>query len=80
MNCFEEIGTNDHRSLLDFRNTNATYCVLSGNGTSGTSVIAFETYQIVLTAKDSSGTSIGSGGNVFIVEIYNNCTAGSNFA
>ena len=39
----------------------ATNSVISGTGISGP-IVAFTTYTIIVTAKDSSGNNIGSGG------------------
>ena len=51
--------------------------VVSGTGISG-SIVAFTTYTITVTAKDSAGNNIGHGGNQFVVEIYNKWTVDSN--
>ena len=51
--------------------------VVSGTGISG-NIIAFTTYSVLVTAKDSSGNNIGHGGDSFYVEIYNKWTVDSN--
>ena len=51
--------------------------VVSGTGISG-NIVAFTTYTITVTAKDSSGNNIGHGGDQFFVEIYNKWTVDSN--
>ena len=51
--------------------------VVSGNGT--LSVVAFQTYRITVTAKDSTDANIGHGGDTFYVSIYNKCTPNSDF-
>ena len=53
--------------------TSASQSVVSGTALSG-SLIAFTTYTILVTAKDSTGTDIGHGGDMFIAEIYNKWT------
>lgn len=57
--------------------TDASQSVVSGNGTN--TVQAFKTYRVTVTAKDCRGVLIGHGGNNFVIEIYNQCTAGANF-
>ena len=51
--------------------------VVSGNGT--LSVVSFQTYRIIVTAKDSTGTNINHGGDTFYIRIANKCTPNSDF-
>ena len=51
--------------------------VVSGNGTSN--VIAFQTYRVMVTAKDGTGANIGHGGDIFYIGIFNQCTPNSDF-
>ena len=56
--------------------TDSTKSVVSGNGTSN--VIAFQTYRVMVTAKDGTGANIGHGGNIFHIGIFNQCTPNSD--
>ena len=51
--------------------------VVSGTGVSG-NLIAFNTYTVTVTAKDASGNYVGTGGDIFTIEIYNYWTLDSN--
>ena len=53
--------------------TSAANSVVSGTGVSG-SIVAFTTYTVTVTAKDASGTNIGHGGDIFVIEINNQWT------
>ena len=55
----------------------STKSVVSGNGTS--TVIAFQTYRVMVTAKDGTGANIGHGGDIFYIGIFNQCTPNSDF-
>ena len=55
----------------------STNSVVSGNGTS--SVVAFQTYRITVTAKDGAGNNIGQGGDKFNIGIFNQCTPNADF-
>ena len=50
---------------------------ISGTGVAS-SITAFTTYTLTVTAKDSSGNNIGHGGDTFLVEITNKWTLDSN--
>ena len=57
--------------------TDPAKSVVSGNGT--LSVVAFQTNRITVTAKDSTGTNIGHGGDTFYVNIFNQCIPNFDF-
>ena len=57
--------------------TSASHSVVSGTGVSG-NIVAFTTYSVMVTAKDSSGNNIGHGGDTFFIEIYNHWTLDSD--
>jgi len=46
---------------------------------SGTSVNAYTEVTVTLTAKDSGGTAVGTGGDLFYIQITNECTKASDF-
>jgi len=52
--------------------TSAVRSQITGNGT--VSVIAFQTNRVTVIAKDSAGNNIGTGGDVFRIGIFNQCT------
>ena len=54
----------------------STKSVVSGNGTS--TVITFQTYRVMATAKDGTGANIGHGGDIFYIGIFNQCTPNSD--
>ncbi|CAI2385601.1 unnamed protein product [Moneuplotes crassus] len=51
--------------------TSGPNCVVSGNGTAN--IEPFKTYRIAVEARDASNVPIGTGGDVFVIEIYNQC-------
>ena len=57
--------------------TDPAKSVVLGNGT--LSVVSFQTYRIIVTAKDSTGTNISHGGDTFYIRIANKCTPNSDF-
>lgn len=48
-------------------------------GTGVQALVAFQTVTVTVTAKDSSGNNIGSGGQTLKVEVHNECTLDSNY-
>lgn len=48
-------------------------------GTALSAFTALSNVTVTVTAKDSGGTNIGSGGDLFYVQITNRCTKASNF-
>lgn len=54
-----------------------TRSTVTGTGVSNFQALGERT--VTVTAKDSSGTNIGTGGDLFYVSITNECTKASDF-
>lgn len=59
------------------RIASAAQSTISGSATSN--FLALSKRTVTVTAKDSSGTNIGAGGDLFYIQITNECTKASNF-
>ena len=55
----------------------AAQSTITGTGVS--SIIAFQTYTVVVTAKDSSGINIGTGGEKIWIKLEDECDRTTNF-
>ena len=58
--------------------TTAAQSTVSGTAIANQVVLSSKT--VTVTAKDSSGTNIGTGGDLFYIQITNQCTKTSDFA
>ena len=55
----------------------AAQSTITGTGVS--SIVAFQTYTVIVTAKDSSGTNIGTGGEKIWIKLEDECDRTTNF-
>ncbi len=64
-------------SVIISTETNPTNSVVSGSGI-GT-IEAYVTAEVIVLAKDSTGTAVGIGGDIFALHVTNECEVTSNF-
>ena len=74
------VGTSAESTSLDViltTETSPTHSVVSGTGI-GT-IEAFVDAQVNILAKDSTGANMGTGGDIFSLEVANHCQVSNNF-
>ena len=76
----EKNGVDSRSSHLrrNLSSTTAAQSTVSGTGIANHVVLSSKT--VTVTAKDASGTNIGTGGDLFYIQITNQCTKTSDFA
>lgn len=66
-------GVNHKRNL----SIDLSMCTITGTGVN--SLTAYDTVTVTVTAKDSGGINIGTGGETLTIEVHNECTLDSDY-